>query len=300
MTMKKLFVLFLAFSALTGAAQELNCKVQVVAPQIQGTTEKRILENLQKDIFEFMNNRKWTNDVFAPEERIECTIFINVSDKVSNDEYKGSIQIQASRPVYKSSYSSLLFNYNDNDFQFKYVELQALDFSLQQNMGNLTSVLGFYAYMILGLDYDSYSLNGGTQWFQKCQTIVANAQTAPERGWKSYEGTQNRYWLIENTLNVQFAPMRECSYKYHRLGFDIMHQDVNTGRAAVLDALLLLKKVHQAKPLSFNMQIFFNAKADECVKLFSGGMPDEKSKAVTLLSEINPANVGKYQDIQKN
>ncbi|TND07161.1 MAG: hypothetical protein FD123_3306 [Bacteroidetes bacterium] len=299
--MKRILNVLLALTFFAPAfGQELNCKVQVVSPQIQGTTEKRIFENLQKDIYEFMNNRKWTNDVFSLDERIECTFFINVTEKISNDEFKGSIQIQATRPVYKSSYSSLLLNYNDNDFQFRYVEFQSLDFSLQQHMSNLTAVLGYYAYLIIGLDYDSYSLNGGSPWYQKCQTIVANAQTAPERGWKSFEGTKNRYWLVDNLLNTQFSSMRECMYKYHRLGFDLMHQDVNTGRAAVLDALQLLKKVHQAKPLSFNMQVFFNAKSDEVVKLFSGGMPDEKAKATQLLNEIDPGNGSKYLKIQQN
>lgn len=298
--MKRLLTFVFLICGISAAnAQELNCQVQVLSPQIQGTTEKRIFESLQKDIFEFMNNRKWTNDVFSPDERISCSIFINISEKVSTDEYKGSIQVQASRPVFKSSYNSLLLNQNDVDFQFKYVEFQAMDFSLQQHQGNLTAVLGYYAYLILGLDYDSFSLNGGTQWFQKCQTIVANAQTAPEKGWKSYESTKNRYWLADNMLNAQFAPLRECMYKYHRLGFDLMSQDVNTGRAGVLDALTLLKKVHQAKPNSFNMVVFFTAKYDEVVKLFTGGLPDEKAKVVQLCSEIDPGHGSNYQKIQQ-
>jgi len=296
--MKKLFTYIAVLLAGSLSAQELNCQVEVVHPTIQGTLEKRIFETLKKDVFEFMNNRKWTSDQFTPDERINCTIFLNITEKVSSDEYKATLQVQASRTAYKSSYNSLLLNHNDNDVQFKYVEFQQMDFSLQQHQGALTSVLGYYAYLILALDYDSYALNGGTQWFQKCQTIVANAQTAPEKGWKSFEGTKNRYWLVDNLLNPQFAPMRECIYRYHRLGFDLMHQDVNTGRAAVLEALQLLKKVHQAKPLSFNMQVFFNAKHEEVTKLFTGGMPDERARATQLLSEIDPGHGSSYQKIQ--
>lgn len=297
--MKKI-ALLLAFTGCLGVlhAQELNCKVQVISPQIQGTNEKVIFEALQKDIFEFINNRKWTNDVFGIDERIECTFFLTINEKLSSDEYKATLQVQASRPAFKSSYNTLMLNHNDQEIQFKYVQFQPMDFSMQQHQSNLTSILAYYVYLVLATDYDTFSLNGGTQWYQRCQTIVANAQSAPEKGWRSFDGTKNRYWLVDNMLNPQFAPMRECYYKYHRLGFDVMHQDVNTGRAAVLEALLLLKKVHQFRPLSFNMQYFFNAKFNEVVDLFKGAQPDEKAKVVELLNQIDPGHGVQYQKIQ--
>jgi len=298
--MKKLIVLALVLTAAFNVnAQELNCQVQVVSPQIQGTTEKRIFENLQKSVYEFLNNTKWTNDIYAIEERINCSMFINITEKLSTDEYKATIQIQSTRTIFKSSYNSVLFNHNDAEFQFRYVEFQPLDFSINQHMSNLTSVLAYYAYVILGMDYDSYSLNGGTPWWQKAQTIVANAQNAPEKGWKSSESTKNRYWLVENMLQPTFAPLRDCIYKYHRLGFDIMYQDVEGGRAQVLQALQELEAVHNAKPLSFPMQIFFNAKSDEIVKLFSGGTQDEKAKVVPLLQKIDPGHGIVYQNISR-
>lgn len=299
--MKRLIciIIFSLVAHLSILAQELNCQVQVVSPQIQGTTERRIFDNLQKAIFEFLNNTKWTNDVFGPDERISCSFFINITEKLSNDEYKATLQIQSTRQAYKSSYNSVLLNHNDANFQFKYVEFQPFDFTINQHTTNLTSVLAYYAYVIIALDYDSFSQNGGTPFWQKAQTIVANAQNAPERGWRSQEDTKNRYWLVENMLQPLFSPLRVCIYKYHRLGFDLMYTDVAAGRSAVTDALLGLEQIHNQRPLSFPMQIFFNAKSDEIVKLFSQGLSDEKGKLVPLLQKIDPGNGIKYQRIQQ-
>jgi hypothetical protein len=283
----------------SASAQELICQVQVVSPQIQGTTERRIFDNLQKAIYEFLNNTKWTNDVFSPDEKISCSFFINVTEKTSNDEYKATLQIQSTRQAYKTSYNSVLLNHNDQNFQFKYVEFQPFDFTINQHTTNLTSVLAYYAYVIIALDYDSFAPNGGTPFWQKAQTIVANAQNAPERGWRSQEDNKNRYWLVENMLQPLFSPIRSCIYKYHRLGLDLMYSDVTGGRAAILDALLPLEQIHSQRPLSFPMQVFFNAKSDEVVKLFSQGLPEEKSKIVPLLQKIDPGNGIKYQRIQQ-
>lgn len=279
------------------SAQELNCNVQVVAPTLQNSNDKKILATLQQSVFEFMNNRKWTNDVFQAGERIECSIVISVTEKPSVDEFKGTIQVQARRPVYKSSYNSLILNILDKNFAFKYVEYQPLEFSESSFMSNLTSVLAFYSYIIIGTDYDSFSLEGGSPYFQKAQTIVSNAQSTSERGWRSFEDNQNRYWIVENILTSLFKPMRECMYKYHRLGFDVMAEDLPSGRAAVLNALTLLKKVHEMKPSSYSMQLFFLAKADEIVNLFSQAEPAEKTKVVELVNMLDPANNIKYAKI---
>ena len=255
------------------------------------------MEALQQSIVEFMNNRKWTADPFKQEERILANIIITLTDKLSSDDFKGSIEVKASRPVFNTSYKSLIFNYIDNEFQFKYLEYQTMEFSETSNLGNLTSVLAFYAYMIIGTDYDTYSLEGGTPYFNKAQTVVANMQSAPEKGWRAYEGTKNRYWIVENALNQTFKPIRECNYKYHRLGFDVMAKDIISGRAMVLEALMMLQKVQQEKPLSFTMQLFFYAKSDELVSLFKGAPSDEKTKVINLLNEIDPSNANKYQKI---
>jgi hypothetical protein len=280
-----------------GVAQELNCSVQVLSPQFQNSTDKKIFQTLQQAIFEFMNNRKWTNDVFQQDEKIECSIVITITEKPSSDEFKGSMQVQARRPVYKSSYNSSILNIVDKNISFKYVEYQPLEFSDNTFISNLTSLLAYYAYIIIGTDYDSFSLEGGTLYFQKAQTIVSNAQNASEKGWKSFEDNQNRYWIVENILNPAFKPLRECMYKYHRNGFDVMADDLTTGRAVVLQSLELLKKVYETKPGSYSLRLFFLAKADEIVRLFTPAEPSEKNKIVPLLNEIDPANTVKYNKI---
>jgi hypothetical protein len=277
-------------------AQELNCQVQVLSQQIAGS-DKRAFEALQTAIFEFMNNRKWTNETFKLEERIDCSILINLTDKVSSDEYKGTFQVQSRRPVFKSSYNSVLLNYNDNDFQFKYVENQPIEFNDNSFTGNLPAMLGYYAYLIIGLDYDSFSLNGGTPYLQKALSIVNTAQDASEPGWKAYENNKNRYWMINNLMDASFVPLRECYYTYHRKGLDAMVDNKEAGRAVIAESIESLKKVHAAKPLSFNMQVFFNAKSDEIINIFSGAFTDEKAKIVNTLNEIDPTNSNKYAKI---
>jgi hypothetical protein len=295
------FALLISFLSLSGIlqAQELNCAVQVVAPTIQGTTEKRIFESLKTSVYEFMNNTHWTKDNFGAQERITLSILINITDELAVDQFKGSIQIQSNRPIYKSSFNATMLNYSDNDFQFNYIEAQPMDFIETTFGNNLTSVLAYYAYIAIAMDYDTFSLNGGTPYYQKAQQIVNNAQNAGEHGWKAFESTsqKNRYWLVENAMNSTFAPLREAQYKYHRLGFDIMSTDITAGRNSVYDALLLIQKVYQEKPASFNLQVFFSAKSDELVKLYSGAFADEKAKAVALLKAIDPANSNKYDKI---
>ncbi len=280
-------------------SQELNCAVQVISPQLQTSADKKIFQTLQQAIYEFMNNRKWTNDVFQQDERIECSIVITITEKPSIDQFKGSIQVQARRPIYKSSYNSLILNVLDKNLAFNYVEYQPLEFSESTFINNLTSMMSYYAYLIIGTDYDSYSLEGGSPYFQKAQTIVSNAQNAAEKGWKSFEDNQNRYWIVENMLNATFKPMRECMYKYHRLGFDAMSADLTSGRAAVLQSLEILKKVHEIKPTSYTMQLFFLAKSDEVVNLFTLAEPGEKTRVMELLNTIDPANNTKYNKINQ-
>ncbi|MBN8696820.1 MAG: DUF4835 family protein [Bacteroidetes bacterium] len=297
--MRKTILYFLLLITSFSFAQELNCKVQVLSQQIQGT-DKRVFTTLQTAIFEFMNNKKWTNDQFKLDERIDCSILINVTERPSTDQFIATIQVQSRRPVYKSSYNSVLLNYNDNDFQFTYLENQPLEFNENQFTTNLTSVLGFYAYLIIGMDYDTFAMNGGTTYLQKAQNIVNQAQNTSETGWRAFESNKNRYWLINNMLDAPFINIRECMYNYHRKGLDEMVSNKEGGRANILEALESLRKVHQARPLSFAMQVFFNAKSDEIINIFSGAFSDEKSKVITLLNDIDPTNSNKYQKIMAN
>lgn len=295
--MRQIFI-FLFFIGVThlSIAQELNCQVQVLSPQIQGTN-KRVFDVLRTSIVEFMNNRKWTNDVYKNNERIDCSILINITKQIAIDEFEATIQVQSRRPVFNASYNSLLFNFNDNDFHFKYLENQPLDFTDNTFTTNLTSILGYYAYLIIGMDYDSFSPKGGTPYLQKCLAVVNNAQGSSETGWKAFDGTKNRYWVINNMLDATFIPLRDAMYKYHRLGLDMMAKDKEGARKAILESLEGLKEIHSIKPLSFSMQVFFNAKADELINIFSGATPDEKTKVLDIVNIIDPTNSNKYQKI---
>ncbi len=295
--MRRLFVsIFFLFLLQKSFSQELNCQIQVLSQQIQGT-DKRVFETLQTAIFEFMNNKKWTGDAFKNSERLDCSILINVTERISTEEFKGTLQVQLRRPVFKTSYNSVLLNFNDNDIQFKYLENQPLDFTENAHLSNLTSILAYYAYLMIGLDYDSFSLNGGTPYLQKSLAIVNNAQSSSDLGWKAFDGTKNRYWIINNMLDASFVSLRECMYKYHRLGMDIMADNKETARTVIYESLEDLKKIHQIKPLSFSLQVFFTAKADEVINIYSGAFADEKAKVVNLLNEIDPTNSNKYQKI---
>jgi hypothetical protein len=291
------FVLF-AFSNLLDA-QELNCTVKVLSPAIQGT-ERSVFETLETAVKEFMNNTRWTNDNYKQDEKIECNITINVTKRISVDEFEANIIVQSRRPVYKSSYNTNLINYQDNDFTFKYTPFQPFEFNENTFINNLTSTLGYYAFIFIGLDYDTFSPEGGTPYYQKAQTIVNNAQNVPDKGWKAFEGSKNRYWLAENLANANFKGVRSCLYNYHRMGLDMMTNDVEIARKNIADALEGLLKVHNMQMGSFLMQVFFLAKADEVVNIFSIATPELKSKLVPVLNTIDPGNVTKYEKLRAN
>jgi hypothetical protein len=298
--MKNLFLLFISIciSSIASNAQELNCKVEINSQKIQGT-DKRIFESLETAIFEFMNNRKWTEDIVEMDEKIDCSITLTLNTKISADEFEGEVLIQSRRPVYKSSYNSTLLNHKEEKFKFKYLEFQSLEFDINTYNSNLTSFLAYYAYYILGLDYDTFSPEGGTPFFQKAQTIVSNAQNSAEFGWKASENTKNRYWLVENMLNQRYEPLRECMYKYHRIGLDNMSMDMNNSRKAVIEGIELQKKVYDAVPGSIMLTLFFTAKSDEIINIFSQAQIEEKTKIVPILNQIDPSNILKYQKIMR-
>jgi hypothetical protein len=297
-----LFVLLIALTSIqVSYSQELKCNISINSQQIQGSN-KRVFNTLQTALYEFMNNRAWSNHVFSVEERIECNILITISD-VSSDEYKATLQIQARRPVYNSSYNTVMLNYVDNSFTFSYVEYEPLDFTESTFRSNLTSVMAFYAYMILGFDYDSFSLMGGTEFYKKAETIVNNAQTASEKGWKAFDSknNKNRYWLVKNMLDSKYEPFREFLYRYHIKGLDLMDQKTSDARAEIADDLVLLQKIYRDKPDPYlnPLQIIFDAKADEFVNIFSESFSEEKNRVYTILKEIDPSNVSKYEKLIK-
>lgn len=299
--MKRIFLFLALITIVQGKliAQELRCNISISAQKIQGAN-RTMFETMQSDLYEFMNNRKWTDQKFAMDERIECNFFINIDEQISSDEFKGTIQVQARRPVFNSSYETILLNIKDNDFHAKYIEYQTLEFNETSNKDNLTNILAFYAYIVLGMDYDSFSPDGGSEFFQKAQTIVNNSQNAREKGWKAYESERNRYWLVENILNKSYSGFRSCTYQYHRQGLDLMADKAPEGRAAIAESLKSIQKVFRSRPSLYILQVFFDAKSDEMVNVFSRSFPDEKNRVSVILNECDPSNGSKYEKILKS
>ncbi|MDY0342586.1 MAG: DUF4835 family protein [Lentimicrobium sp.] len=299
--MKYLALFSLLFiSAFHSFAQEFNVTVQVTSPMVEGT-EKKIFETLQQELYDFVNNRQWTNFIYKPEERIEGTILITVEQR-SGEDFKGKINLALRRPVYKASYNTTLFNYLDRDFEFKYIEFQPMEYADNVYSSSLTSTIAFYLYLYLGLDGDSFARMGGSPYYAKAQDVVNLGQNEREKGWKAFESQKNRYWLIENLTNPTYASVRDAMYKYHRLGLDLMSDDVEAGRAGVNESLELLRKANRERPGLFILQLFLEAKRDELVNIYSQAAPMDKTKAVNILKEIDPANSSKYQrilDVQK-
>jgi len=283
-------------------SQELNCNVQINTQQVQGTN-KQIYQTLQTAIYDFLNSRAWTTHVFRQEERIECNMLINITSQPAADQFQGTMQIQSRRPVFGSSYNTVMLNYMDNYIQFNYVEFQPLDFNESSNTNNLTSLLAFYAYFIIGLDYDTYSLLGGSELFQKAEVIDDNMQSASEKGWKAFDDKSNkdRYWLIKNMLDKNYEPIREFNYKYHRLGLDMMDAKTTEGRAEISEDLKLLQTVYRSKPDPYMLllQVVFDAKSDEIANIFSEPFPAENARVLNILGEIDPSNARKYEKIKK-
>jgi len=260
-------------------------------------TDKKVFETLQNALFEFINSRRWTSYDFKVEERIECTILLNITDRPSFDEFRGTMNLVLRRPVYNTAYNSTLLNYIDEDVQFKYVEYEPLDFVENSYTNNLTSIIAFWVYTFIGMDFDSFSRIGGTPFFEKAQSIVQNAQNSPYPGWKAFEGSNNRYWLAENFTNPAYKPVREFVYEYHLRGLDVMSTDVEQGRSNIIAKLELLQRTNRERPGLLILTQLINAKRDEFINLFSEGSPTQKTKAVNALKEIDPANSSKYQTI---
>jgi len=291
--LKTLLLLTLVFCGTTARSQELNCNVQVIAPTI-ANVEASIFESLEDGVREFMNGRRWTNDNFAFEERIECTMQITISDAIGSTRFSGSIQIQSNRPVYNSDYNTPLLFAIDGDLEIEWLDGTSILFNPGQHRDNLSSILAYYAYMIIAMDYDSYGMEAGTEFYLKAQTIVANAQNAGGKGWRASQGKQNRYWLVENMLSQTFRPLRYCLYNYHRNGMDILHEDVETARLNIGDAIIEMRSTNRIRPSSYNLQVFFLAKNDEIIKLFEPAPEAERVRLLPVLKQMDPGNIAKY------
>lgn len=300
--MKNKFLLFcLSIFALSSSAQELNCEVQVLSQKVQNV-DPQVFKTLEQSVFEFLNNKKWTSEKYTNEERIDCSILINVTEQVSQDNFKATLTIQASRPVFNSSYSTPLLNHSDNEFVFEYAQFQPIQFNPNSFTSNLTSLLAFYSYLVIALDMESFAPNGGEKYLNAAQSIINNVpqnlgDKAP--GWRPFESNNNRYWIIENLLNRRFTGLRKTMYEYHRNGLDLMYDKPIEGRQAILASLENLKPIVLQSPNSIGLQIFFNAKKNELIRMFKGAPAGEKVKAQQLLQEVNPGKAEDYTAITK-
>lgn len=274
-------------------SQELNCSVQVIAPRI-ANVESSVFEALEDGVREFMNGRRWTNDNFTFEERIECTMQINISEAKSATQFSGTIQVQSNRPVYGSDYDTPMLFINDGDFDIVWVNGTAINFNMGMHRDNLSSILAYYAYMILGMDYDSFGMEAGTDYYLKAQQIVANAQNAPGNGWRASQGKQNRYWLVENMLSQTFRPLRYCLYNYHRKGMDLLYSDIEAARLNIGDAIVEMRSTNRIRPSSYNLQVFFLAKSDEIIKIFEPAPEPERVRLLPVIKQMDPGNIAKY------
>ncbi len=305
--MRKFNLLFICMLwAGISMAQELKARVTIVSNRVGNTVNQNVFRTLQTALNNFMSNRKWTTDNFAPNERIECNFLLNLEPTSDLNVYNASLTVQAARPVYNSSYLSPIINYQDEAVGFKYVEFQQLEFNENRVSGsdgqasNLTAVFAYYAYMILGFDYDSYSPRGGDVYFQKAQNIVNNAPEGRNvSGWKAFDGTRNRYWLVENMLNSRYTIMHDVYYNYYRMGLDKFYSEESTGRTEVLNVLNLLNNFNADNPNKMINQFFFQGKSTEFIKIFSRAPQQDKARASELLQRLDLTNASKYKDEMK-
>ncbi len=295
---KVLTILSFVLAATATFGQELNCSVSVNASQIQ-SSDRGIVKDLENAIEQFMNTRKWTNDTFRDHEKIVCNILITAK-MPSIGNFSASVQVQSARPVFNSNYTSLLFNFADREWEFQYVESQPLEYNDNTFTSNLTSMLAFYAYLIIGLDYDSFSELGGTPYFQRAMTVVNNAQQSGFPGWQPIGSNRNRYWIAENLNNGQMTDLRKAIYQYHRHGLDLFESNPDQARQTILNSLKDVKKVRDINPNAILVVSFFDAKGKELADIFSDGNIQVRRQAYDIITAIDPSNRSNYEKIIAN
>jgi hypothetical protein len=302
--MRKLF--FIAMFSLAFfrpvVAQELQARISIVSNRISSQVDKKIFQTLQGVLSNFLNNRKWTNDNFQANEKIQCSFLLTLIQDLGDNVYKASLTVQAARPVYNSSYQSPIINFLDENVTFRYVEFQPVEFNENRVQGtdpvasNLTAVFAYYIYMILGFDYDSFSRRGGDTYFEKAWNIVTNAPEGKDiTGWKSFDGIRNRYFLSENLNNNRFALIHDAIYSYYRSGLDIFYENEDEGRNGILNSLNFLNTLNVENPNSMLMQFFFQGKSNELIKVFSKADPGLKNRVRDILMKLDVTNISAYK-----
>lgn len=303
---KAILILFFLFTFSCAKAQELNARVTVSAQQVTNNVNRSAFQTLQTALNNFLNTRKWTKDAYAQNERIDCTFFLNIQSTEEANVYKGSLTIQAARPVFNTSYLSPIINFKDDDLNFKYVEFQQLEFNDNRVTGsdpqisNLTAVFAYYANMIIAFDNESFAIRGGEAAFLKAQNIVNNAPDGRGiKGWKAFDGIRNRYWLVDNMLNTRYAVMNDVYYNYYKLGLDKFYEDETAGRAEILNAINLLGVFNNDNPNTMINQFFFQGKSNELIRIFVKALPQDKAKAAELLARMDLTNANSYKEALK-
>jgi len=291
--MRALAILFITL-CLTSLGQELNCRVIVDAQQVQ-TTERAVFSEMETEFAQFLNTTKWTNDDFAEEEVINCNILITISDMPSIGVFNASVQILSSRPVYNSSYESVVMNFADRDWQFEYVQSQPLQYNENAFVNNITSLLAYYAHMIIGFDYDTFSELGGSPYFEKAFEIVNIAQNSNYPGWQQFNSLRNRYWLVENLRSPQLEPIRKALYSYHRQGLDMMTETKEESEKLIIQSLGEIQRANRTRPRSILLIGFMDAKAEELIQIFSESDLPTRRQAYNLLNNIDPARSDQYK-----
>ena len=286
-------------------AQEVFARFTVNSSKVSTQIDKKIFQTLQNGITNFINNRKWTNDVFQPAERIQCSFVLNIEQDLGSNVFKGRLTVQAARPAFNTAYDSPLLNFQDDNVVFKYIEFQPIEFNenrVQGNdplVGNLTAILAYYINLILGIDYDSFSIRGGEPYFLRLWNIVNNAPDSRDiSGWKSFDGLRNRYWLAENFNNNRFALMHDALYAYYRTGLDVFYENEEAGRAGILNALSFLQTIQSENPSAMILPFFFQGKGNELVKIFSKANGEQKTRARELLTKLDITNGSLYKELR--
>ncbi|WP_282136106.1 DUF4835 family protein [Seonamhaeicola maritimus] len=294
--MRNILIVLTFFIAFSGFSQELNCNLVVNARQT-GNENFPIFKTLEKQLTEFINNTKWTDQILKPQERIDCNMVINITN-YSGDAFQASLQVQSSRPVFGSSYSTPIYNFNDKDFSFRYLEFQNLIYNSSQFESNLISVLAFHVYMILALDADSFGEKGGDTYFKQAQTITNYSQQGNFKGWKLEDGLQSRFALIDNVMSPTFKEYRQIISDYHRQGLDVMSENTKAGKEKIATALKQFQAMNSRRPNSFLQRTFFDAKADEIAQIFSGGPNVNIASLKEVLQKVAPMHSSKWQNIK--
>ena len=290
------FSLFTLAAASLATAQELNCEVTVNAEQVNGS--KQVFETLQQAINDYMNTTVFTNAQFGANEKIECRLYITVKE-YTDDKMTGDIQIQSLRPVYNSTYTTTLINFKDTKVDFTYRENEPLVFSVNNMESQLTAILNFYAYLVLAVDFDSFSPHGGDPWFDRLALIVQMAQSSGESGWKAFEDNKNRSAVLSSYTDPQTSAIRDLIYQYHRQGLDQMSVSVDKGRGVITENLEVIKKIYEVAPMSVALSIFKDSKLDELVNVYSKAPAEERTKVSKILEPIYPTDHEKIEQIRK-